>query len=51
MTTATTYKLGIYFPELQDDRPAPVLWTASSPQEALEQVKKEYPDCVVVLCP
>ena len=44
-----TYKLNMWFPGLEDEQPAPVLWIAASAEDALKQVQAEYPDCTVAL--
>jgi len=47
--TATTYKLALWFPGLEDAKPAPLLYTAGTAEMALKQAQAEFPDCKVEL--
>jgi len=45
-----TYKLNLWFPGLEAEKPARILWTAGSADQALQQVRQNNPDCKVELC-
>ena len=44
-----TYRLNLWFPELQHEPPCYVLWSAKTPDVALRECQREYPMCRVEL--
>lgn len=44
-----TFNLNLWFPELLNEKPAPLVWSAANAKEALAQVQHQYPDCKVEL--
>ena len=41
------FAFNIWFPGLENEKPARVLWTASDVEEAYIQLVKQYPDCAI----
>ena len=41
------FAFNIWFPGLEEEKPARILWSAPDVEEAYRQIVSEYPDCAI----
>ena len=49
-TTTNQYRFKMWFPGLEEEKPAQVLWSAPNAEEAYRQITEQYPDCSILCC-
>lgn len=51
MLSSNEFQFKIYFPGLEEEAPAKILWYASDVETAYHQLLQEYPDAQIVGVP
>lgn len=51
MLSSNEFRFKIWFPGLEDEKPAQLIWTASDAETAYSQLVEQYPDCSILCVP
>ena len=49
-TTTIQFRFKMWFPGLENEKPAIILWSASNAEDAYRQITEQYPDCSILCC-